>query len=528
MKWPLASEGARGAAPPALLLLLLACSLASAQTYTIAGVVKHDNARPARRVRVAVANVEAPENQTAVLTGEDGRFRFDALAAGRYRLTAEPPDGGGGQAYGMRSRSAGFGTSVATGPELHSDNLVFRLLPPGAIGGRVLDADGEPAEGVLVQLFTSRISRGKRSVFFWNSSYTDDRGEYRFGGIGDGTYYVAAAGRPWYVDRLRGAAGPLGRMGFATTFYPNAREARSAGALHLKPGQELTANFTLLAVPAAKLTVATNGAPPDTQVSLDVSFEGVSGSKCWERTVAAHPPQPAVMAGIHPGTYTVRASSGGLYGSQRVTIGNDDVGVIVTLSAAPVITGKLWLEDASTIPDGAYVALENEAEGIHTRRPVAKDGSFQFDSMPPGRYRPLLYTAHRMIRLRSVTLDDALAKEEMVEIAGNAKLELLGLVRGATVAGTVARHGKPVEGALALLAPGKESANPLDYRGFQTDSDGGFEFQGLPAGEFVLIVLEQWADFEYANPAAVRPYLETGRAVRVEAGQNQTIRLELQ
>ena len=116
----------------------------------------------------------------------------------------------------------------------------------------------------------------------------------------------------------------------------------------------------------------------------------------------------------------------------------------------------------------------------------------------------------------------------MVEIAGNAKLELLGLVRGATVAGTVARHGKPVEGALALLAPGKESANPLDYRGFQTDSDGGFEFQGLPAGEFVLIVLEQWADFEYANPAAVRPYLETGRAVRVEAGQNQTIRLELQ
>jgi hypothetical protein len=43
----------------------------------------------------------------------------------------------------------------------------------------------------------------------------------------------------------------------------------------------------------------------------------------------------------------------------------------------------------------------------------------------------------------------------------------------------------------------------------------------------VLIVLEDWADFEYANPAAVRPHLETGRPLHLEAGQNQKIRIEL-
>ena len=82
-------------------------------------------------------------------------------------------------------------------------------------------------------------------------------------------------------------------------------------------------------------------------------------------------------------------------------------------------------------------------------------------------------------------------------------------------------------GVLAVLAPRRESANPLDYHGFQTDSDGSFEWQGLPAGDYVLLVRQNWFDFEYANPAAVRPYLEAGRAVHLESGQSQKIRVEL-
>ena len=68
---------------PTLLLFLLACSSAWSQTYTIAGVVNTDGGRPAKRVRVAVANIDARENQTAMQTGEDGRFRFDGLPRGQ-------------------------------------------------------------------------------------------------------------------------------------------------------------------------------------------------------------------------------------------------------------------------------------------------------------------------------------------------------------------------------------------------------------------------------------------------------------
>ena len=218
---------------------------------------------------------------------------------------------------------------MATGPQFHSDNLVFQLIPPGAIGGRVWDAEGEPAENVIVQLFAVRMLRGKRSVLYWGSRRTDDRGEYRFGGIADGAYYIAVSGTPWYVDRLARAQDSLAQTGFGTTFYPNAREARSARALHVKPGQELAADFTLMSAPAARLTVNMNGAPPGTQVRLDVTLEGVAGSQCWERIVWAFPPRPAELSGIHPGTYTLRAQAKvgdqSIYGSQRVTIANGEV-----------------------------------------------------------------------------------------------------------------------------------------------------------------------------------------------------------
>jgi hypothetical protein len=40
-------------------------------------------------------------------------------------------------------------------------------------------------------------------------------------------------------------------------------------------------------------------------------------------------------------------------------------------------------------------------------------------------------------------------------------------------------------------------------------------------------VREDWFDFEYANPAAVRPYLETGQAVHLDDRESRKIRVEL-
>ena len=361
------------------LLLVLAAAAAASQPYTTAGVVQNPEGHPQKRVRVAVAPVEDRERQTAMITGEDGRFRFDGLPAGKFQVTAEPPSGGR-QAFGQRTLATGFGTGVATGPGQHTDSLVFRLIARCAIRGRVTDASGEPAEGVLVQIFVSTLLRGKRSVFYNGYRYTDDRGQYRFGAIGDGHYYLAVAGRPWYAEHLPADAGTLSRMGYLTTYYPGTHDPRSAELISLKPGQEIAADFTLAAMPAGTLTITPGGAAGT--VRIDLTFEGIAAARTFANIATAYSPRPALIGGIEPGRYTVRARStqGGKtrFGVAKVDVGTGDMSADVTLADPPSVTGKLWIEDSHTIPEGAYIELENEVEGIHTRRPVAPDGSFHF------------------------------------------------------------------------------------------------------------------------------------------------------
>ena len=62
---------------------------AAAQTFTIGGTaVEHGSNRPLKDVTVSITHVEQPENSLSYRTGEDGRFLFTQLPAGKYRLGA--------------------------------------------------------------------------------------------------------------------------------------------------------------------------------------------------------------------------------------------------------------------------------------------------------------------------------------------------------------------------------------------------------------------------------------------------------
>src|ERR1022692_189678 len=104
------------------------------------------------------------------LTNAEGKFRITGVPAGSYQVTLErvgyvPP------------LEVTRGT-VTLSPDEKKDNLQLKLVPLGAISGRVLDADGQPVEGLQVH-----AEQGERTM---RSGATDDRGQYRIGGLGPG------------------------------------------------------------------------------------------------------------------------------------------------------------------------------------------------------------------------------------------------------------------------------------------------------------------------------------------------------
>jgi hypothetical protein len=71
------------------------------------------------------------------------------------------------------------------------------------------------------------------------------------------------------------------------------------------------------------------------------------------------------------------------------------------------------------------------------------------------------------------------------------------------------------EGALVVLAPRNPRAKAHEYHGFQSDSDGSFDFRNVRAGDYLLFAVDD-LDLEYARRAAIQAYLANARAIHVD------------
>src|SRR5512140_8824 len=109
--------------------------------YAISGtVVDAVSGAPLSGARVFVSPVWGGFEAREFVVGEDGRFFFPMLPSGKFALT--------GEARGYRRQAfnehEGFSSAIVTGPDISSENLVFRLTRGAAISGRVLDEQGDP------------------------------------------------------------------------------------------------------------------------------------------------------------------------------------------------------------------------------------------------------------------------------------------------------------------------------------------------------------------------------------------------
>jgi hypothetical protein len=79
---------------------------------------------------------------------------------------------------------------------------------------------------------------------------------------------------------------------------------------------------------------------------------------------------------------------------------------------------------------------------------------------------------------------------------------------------------------MVAMIPENQTNDPIYYRGFQTDSDGSFDFQNVPPGDYRIFAVDD-VELEYANPVAMRPYRQSGKPIKVEAQSSYTENIDI-
>ena len=169
-------------------------------------VLRGDTGAVVKRAMVRLAGQDTRDRRTAQ-TDDTGRYEFTDLQAGRYTVTVSKA-GFISLAYGQKHpRQPALPIQVDAGRELRNVDIA---LPRGSvITGHVVDEDGEPMARAIVQVLRYVYRQGLRQIEPAGTDQTDDRGQYRVFDLEPGEYFVSVT-----LPRRRGrfgGGGPGGR-----------------------------------------------------------------------------------------------------------------------------------------------------------------------------------------------------------------------------------------------------------------------------------------------------------------------------
>ena len=347
-----------------LAITLLQSSAINRQDAVVSGqVIADDTGQPIPSVRVLALEVNALSGRV-VVSDPDGFFtiRFDPATT---KIVIKKP---------------GF-VSEERVVTRDTKNVDVRLVRAAVIAGRVLDELGEPVVDAAVAITSTRS--GQDVARDGITARTDDRGEYRMGGLRPGTY-LARVEIP--QQPRRAALGAPVRDASARTrharYYPTADSARDALPLTLSAGDArttvdfvvpsqqtdeqplsaLSEVFTSPGAPALHFHQENPGVVTGSVVGPDheplayaqVVIMGVLQTRTQPRVIRAASDGTFVMSGVPRGYYQLRASKVGYLPSAPESGAEPSLVFIDNRAraAAVLIRLKRWSVLSGQVTDG--------------------------------------------------------------------------------------------------------------------------------------------------------------------------------
>jgi hypothetical protein len=164
---------------------------------------------------------------------------------------------------------------------------------------------------------------------------------------------------------------------------------------------------------------------------------------------------------------------------------------------------------------------------------AARDGSFAFASVPPGRYR-LVPTVRDgdvqrgwMVKSATVAGRDVLETPFTVTRGQNVTDATIALsdVSGRVSGAAVNEAGRPAIGYTVLIFPADPQlwgAHSPRIRGARATTDGDYTIAGLPRGDYLLAVVDDVEPDEWSDPATLQRLAATATRITIGEGEKKT------
>jgi len=493
-----------------------------------------------------VMYIKVPSDNSSPIstdTDADGHFSM-SLPAGSYRLWVERP-GFARQAYGSRTPE-GVGTVLTLSPGQRVRDVNLRMAPLGAISGRVLDEEGEPLQGVGIQVLRFSYATGRRQLIPILGTSTNDRGEYRAYGLASGRYYLLATlrGAPMSHPEETAALVPEVQDPFAAVYYPGVLDFPSASEIPLPEGGEHSdADFHLQRVPAVTVRGRLFSPVEDftgSQVQVVLAHsEGNSASFINRATATVDRASGRFeFRGISPGPYLLAASQlygGHAYAGRLALVVNATTAHTsnLTLTAAFDITGTVEVEGGSSAKLSNTIVRLVPSEGLAmgAQLPSSKigpGGSIRLAGVTPGNWQFTLNSLPEDLWIKTATFDtqDVLSGELNVSSGTHGQLHILLAGNGGQVSGTVTEDEKPGHATVVLVPTAADLQGYAQmYRSTTTGDQGTFLFKGVRPGSYKLFAFEDVEAFSWLDPEFLKPVESMGEPITVGEGEKVTRKL---
>lgn len=198
------------------------------------------------------------DRSAGTLTDGEGRYELADIPTGPQLFEINKPgflDETAEASAAAGTDARGFAHTVIVAAEM--PDVTFRMAPANSIRGQVQLSTGDGSQGIEITLLKQSVENGR---LVWQlvlpgaaTTRTNADGAYRFGGLADGTYVMYSApamdNEPYGTLIDPRNAHNIERSGYASQFYPDARDLAGAAKIHLHGGEQAEANLSLTLEP---------------------------------------------------------------------------------------------------------------------------------------------------------------------------------------------------------------------------------------------------------------------------------------